>query len=51
MTFSAVKATKFIANIGFVLLFPGFLLYHFSLAALGLPPFWEVCLGLHPQRW
>ena len=39
MTLSAVKAAKFIANIGFVLLFPGFLLYHFSLAALGLPPF------------
>jgi len=39
MTFSAVKAAKFVANIGFVLLFPGFLLYHLSLAALGLPPF------------
>ena len=39
MTFSAVKAAKFVANIGFVLLFPGFLLYHLSLAALSLPPF------------
>lgn len=39
MTISAGKVARYIANIGFVLLFPGFLLYHLSVAALSLPPF------------